>query len=314
MVQYGVVICVGGTTVDFHAEVNGAIRMRSSNPGQFSMSPGGVARNIAENSARLGLPTALLSWVGTDILSEWVLERTQTVGVDVRTVRRSESSALGRYLSVLEAGEPLVSVSDFGSIERVEGAEVERALESVRGVEEMRPTVVVADCNLGREALQACLDWSDRWSVPCIVDPVSVAKLERLYTLHGTITVLTPNAEEASTLLARRADLPDIETWVVTRGASGAAIWSDGAPIVRLVVGCAQRVVNANGAGDAFIAGLIAGLSEGVELDGAVRWGVAAGSLAVTSSETVPSRMTRAELMTILSRERCDDDDPPDVR
>lgn len=308
------VICIGGVTVDFHAEVAGAVRLRSSNPGRLSMSPGGVARNIAENAARLGLSTALLSWTGTDVLSDWALEHTRRSGVDVRAVSRSEVSGSDRYLSVLESGEPLVSVSDFGAIESVGAVQVDRALQTVCELERREVEIVAADCNLGREALQACIDWCNHRSIPCIVDPVSIAKSERLYTLRGTIAVLTPNAEEATLLLDRRGELPDIGAWVVTRAARGAAIWSEDEPSVQLVPAHVRRVLNANGAGDAFVAGLIAGLCGGHTLDEAVRWGVAAGSLAVASAETVSDRISRVELLRALGSEENDEGDSSDIR
>ena len=62
--EAGSVLVVGGAVLD--AKVRIAVRpvMGSSNPGTSTSTVGGVGRNIAENLARLGTPTNLVTAVG----------------------------------------------------------------------------------------------------------------------------------------------------------------------------------------------------------------------------------------------------------
>ena len=57
---------IGGANIDIHGRSTQALRSNDSNPGDVHISAGGVARNIAENLARLGADTRLISAVGDD--------------------------------------------------------------------------------------------------------------------------------------------------------------------------------------------------------------------------------------------------------
>lgn len=297
-------ICIGGTAVDIHAEVERPLRRGTSNPGKISMSPGGVGRNIAENAARLGIPTTLVTWIGDDPLSAWVLDRTR--GAGVRVIAPTDRGGTGsRYLSVLEEGEPVVAVSDFGPFERAAAVEVTAGLdEALRSTaDRARPLLVAVDCNLPREALAACIDWCEQKDALLLVEPVSVAKLERLRGLSGSVTCITPNIDEARALLEMSGDAPDIKTWIVTRGGAGAALWRNGEDHAMLYRTRARRVVNANGAGDAFVAGLLAALHDGLDPGVAIRWAAAAGAITVAAKETVAPEISREAILRQMDEE-----------
>ena len=51
------VVVVGGANVDIQGQVLRAFIPGDSNPGRIVRACGGVGRNIAENCARLGMPT-----------------------------------------------------------------------------------------------------------------------------------------------------------------------------------------------------------------------------------------------------------------
>src|SRR6266850_5910429 len=60
------VVCIGGANMDIKCRIAGKTVMGSSNPGATVLAPGGVARNVAHNLARLGVGAALVSAVGRD--------------------------------------------------------------------------------------------------------------------------------------------------------------------------------------------------------------------------------------------------------
>jgi pseudouridine kinase len=60
------VAVVGGANMDICASPARRLRTHDSNPGSVVTSPGGVARNIAENLARLGVDSRLVTAVGAD--------------------------------------------------------------------------------------------------------------------------------------------------------------------------------------------------------------------------------------------------------
>ena len=103
--------------------------------------------------------------------------------------------------------------------------------------------------------------------------------------------------EAADVLVLSGAQLDDPESYLAQRVAAGTrwAVCTQGARGAvgfgrdegRWVVDAVPSgdVVDANGAGDAFVAGMLAAHLHGLPLDTALRWGAAAGSLAVRSAE-----------------------------
>ena len=290
------VLVVGGINCDISASVTSPIVPRTSNPGLVGLSPGGVGRNIAHTLALLGVPVRLLGAVGSDPLSDWVLERTVRAGVDVSGVMRPADGTAGVYVSILADGELEVAVSDMAAMDVLDGETVRRLLNA-----EPLPRYVVADCNLPAAALQSVLDWAAAHQVGVVMEPVSVAKAERIGELTGSIDIVTPNRDEAAVLarLDAAGRLPDIAAIVVTRGAEGASFFHVGEPVCHLVPARRTTTRNANGAGDAFVAGLVAALAAGRTMADAVGTAVALGSRTAASPTSVaedlsPSFLTGA--------------------
>ena len=55
------IVGIGAANVDIMGESAARLVMEDSNPGTLSVSVGGVTRNVCENTARLGLPTRLIT-------------------------------------------------------------------------------------------------------------------------------------------------------------------------------------------------------------------------------------------------------------
>ena len=62
--------------------------------------------------------------------------------------------------------------------------------------------------------------------------------------------------------------------------------------------GC-QDVVDTNGAGDAFLVGLLAARLDGRSLEDGLRWAAAAGAIAVRSAELVAPELTRRAVQAL---------------
>ena len=60
------VLVIGGAAVDIVGRLKSELQTDTSNPAQIRYSFGGVARNVAENLARLGQPVRLITVVGED--------------------------------------------------------------------------------------------------------------------------------------------------------------------------------------------------------------------------------------------------------
>ena len=74
------VAVIGGANIDIHGKSNDTLQERDSNPGQVHTSAGGVARNIAENLARLGVDCRLITAVGKDHHGQMLLRLARDAG------------------------------------------------------------------------------------------------------------------------------------------------------------------------------------------------------------------------------------------
>ncbi len=296
------VIVVGGINSDISATVDGILLPRSSNPGSVSLAAGGVGRNIAHGLALLDVPVALVGVAGRDPLSDWVLATTADSGVEVGGVLRLDGARVGTYVSIIAAGEMEAAVSDMNAVDMLSAERVVTGLESAAtgGV----PKVVIVDLNIAVPAVQAALDWSAPRGVPVVIEPVSVAKARRLEQIRGEIALVTPNADEAHVLdeIRLAGGLPDISRWVITRGAEGCGVWDRGASAERFFPTQPVEGTNANGAGDAFVAGFVAAMTAGAELEACVAWGMAAGAITVASPDTVAAELSQAAVNAAIRR------------
>jgi pseudouridine kinase len=307
------ITCAGGAVVDQLLHLLGPAVPRTSNPATAASSHGGVARNVAENLARLGVPVRLCSLVGDDDAGRAVRARLEACGAGVEAVAELAGASTARYIAVLDpAGELVIGVAAMEVLERIEQAALEAAWPA-------SPGWLFLDCNLRADVIAAALRRAAEVGTPVAVDAVSTPKVTRLSGGLGGVRVLFCNLDEARALLAvlpadqgRPPLLPataDAARALVTAGA-GAVVLTLGpagaliadADGVRALPARPATVVDVTGAGDALVAGTLSGLAAGATLDDAVRAGLAAAALTVASPASVRPDL-RQQLNRIMTED-----------
>ncbi|MCY7289353.1 MAG: PfkB family carbohydrate kinase [Cryobacterium sp.] len=126
--------------------------------------------------------------------------------------------------------------------------------------------------------------------------------------------VLTPNETEAAALagfpIHDQADAERAATLLIGRGArhvivkmgSKGVYWTDGFTR-EFAAAYVVEAVDTVAAGDAFNGGLAVALAEARPLAEAIRWGLAAGALAVTRAGAQAAMPTRDELLALRARQ-----------
>jgi pseudouridine kinase len=293
------VVCVGGANIDIKCRIVGRTTMGSSNPGAAVLAPGGVARNIAENLARLGLGAALVSAVGRDAFGRQLLDATTAAGVDTRGVIRAPGTT-GSYHAALDArGELILGIAAMGILERL----TPRRLAAQRALL-ASADLIVADSNLAIETLDWLIGFAAARGLRLAIETVSVPKggrLKRLLARHRPLCALFCNRAEAEALTgssglkaaARRLHALGAQNIAVGLGRRGMFV-SDGRA-ARIVPALPARVVEVTGAGDAAVAGTLYGLLRGQDLATAARCGQAAAALTLACERSVsPALSERA--------------------
>lgn len=287
-VNAGRVLVAGGLNADLSLQALSAAVSGSSTPASAAITPGGVARNVAEALARLDCPVQLLAVVGGDPLGAAVLAQTQAAGVDTSGVL-TRPGVSGLYLAALDrSGELLHGLAAMTLTESLTPADVAPWLARLPGA-----ALLVLDANLPPAVVATLLAGARQQAVPVLLDPVGVAKAARLrgLDLRG-VWLLTPDAAEAEVLGGPQALLAAGAARVlVTHGAAGSVLHCPGQP--PLHTPAAPAVVrDVTGAGDALIAGLCAATLRGYALPGAVQLGHRAAALAVASTGSRPAGLS----------------------
>lgn len=293
MVQSSVVV-IGGANLDLIGRSKSALLAHTSNPGYIRVGPGGVGRNVAENLARLGVPTVLLSAVGDDPPGRQILEVTEARGVDISRVIVSSDCSSATYLAIVDdQGNLALSIDDMEAMKLVTPKYIYAHRRWIK-----QAGMLVLDANLSPAAMKSALSVAAQAEVPVCVDPVSVTLAPRLKPHLSDFAVIVPNADEAEALCALPARnrfqataaaqcliSMGVETAVITLAEQGLvyATSEESGYVPAIDI----EVVDPTGGGDALTGAVVFGLVNGFPVSEAVRLGVSAATLTLTCTDTV---------------------------
>ena len=170
--------------------------------------------------------------------------------------------------------------------------------------------LVICDANIPEESL---IYLAENCTAPLFCDPVSTVKAVKLQPILGKIHTLKPNRIEAELLsgmkirtkedVEKAADVL-LETGMhrvfISMGADGMyaatnkeRLWLSNFP---------GQMINTTGCGDAAMAALAWAYLEGMDLKDTALAGLAAGSIAMESSETINPAMSATAIRTRMSQ------------
>ena len=287
------VVAVGGANMDVHGTPHARLRRRDSNPGSVQTSPGGVARNIAENLARLGVDCRLIAPLGADHYGDLLVRQGREAGIDMRHTLRLDKEATSTYLSVLdETGDMLLAISDMKILDALDARRLEKH-DRMLG----EAAAIVVDLNLCDSALAYLMGkHSNR---PIFVDTVSTTKAVRIKPYLAAVHTIFPSVIEAEAVSglkgANKPGLKNIADWFHERGPQQVFItlgqdgvfFSGGGEQTTLPPIRSRTAINTGGAGDAFAAGVIAAWLKQRALRECVQFAMAAASHTLLDAATV---------------------------
>ena len=165
------VLVIGAACVDIKGQAYEELTSGTSNRGTVRVSPGGAARNIAENLARLNVRTSLLTVVGTDQNARTDPGGDHQGGRRHQLRARPPGISSGVYLAVMnQTGHLAVSIDEMACLERINPPYIYANRSLIE-----RASMVVLDANLATNALGTALALARRNGVPTCMTTVSVA-------------------------------------------------------------------------------------------------------------------------------------------
>jgi fructokinase len=309
------VVTLGEATIDFIATQAGAFATFPP----FVPTPGGAPANIAVALARLGVPVAFIGRVGDDIFGHAILASFRAAGVDTSAARVTpdadtalafvtfpreterqfnfvwDRSAAMTY----DPGElPVALIQQarclYARLGRATGSPMEQTAIKAMQVAQEAGIAVAFDPNI-RPAAWRNLD-DARASVWKIWEYANVIKLAQQ---DASILTGHDDPERACRELWR----PHIRFLCVTDGPRGCWYTQDGAA-VRHVPAWTAEEVDGTGAGDAFLAGLLAAMHghgwAAPLADDYIRFASAVAAVCVTRWGAQASLPTRAEVEAFI--------------
>jgi len=298
------VLVIGGSNMDILGVPHKALLLKDSNPGRISTSPGGVGRNIAENLALLGLDIKLLSAVGKDLYGSQIIEKTTRSGVDTHYMKQLLAKPTSTYLSILdETGDMIVALNDMSITKEIDISYIKKNEDLIKN-----SSFVILDTNLEQEVLEYLVQTFI--NTKFIVDTVSAAKASKITQLLNKIFCIKPNLAEAEVLLDKSMQNDEdillgllefeklgVVSPMITLGKKGVAYLSNHK--LQIIPPYPTTIKNANGAGDAFTAGITYGFYCNHSLKESINIGSIAARIALESEKTVNPNMN---IHTILNQ------------
>ncbi|HZX28622.1 MAG TPA: carbohydrate kinase family protein [Telluria sp.] len=301
------IVCIGAANLDRKLRSIATLKLGTSNPARQDESYGGVARNIAENLARLGSPVALITAVGSDSSGRAMLEHAEAMGIDTRGTLRVPDCCSGTYTAVLDDhGQMMLALADMALYEQLTSDFIVS-----RQPQRAAAALTVADMNLPQETLRTLLDDAIRYAVPMVIVAVSEPKMARLPKDLSGLRLLILNQGELEVRVGRAISNDDemlaavrevqaqgAQDVIVTRGKTG-VIYTVKGGIERLSARDAN-IIDVTGAGDAFAAAVCWSLFQGSDdLNLACRRGLQLSAMTLECEETVCPYLTSDSLEDI---------------
>ena len=300
------IVVLGGINMDLIG-----ITSRLAGPGEtvvgerFYTTPGGKGGNQAVAAARMGARVKMIGRVGEDVFGPGLIESLRGHGVDVSSVALDLDYASGIAVILLDANRQNHIVAIYGANSACGETELEAARRAMDGADALLLQLEVpVDVSL------AAAQFAASRGVRVVWDPAPVRHLPP--EAYAAADVFTPNQTEAAAITgvdvvdvasAERAAIvilgKGVATAVVKLGEQGVYYASEGD--AGHVQAFTVQAVDTVAAGDAFGSAVVVALIEGRSLGEAVRFGAAAGALAVTKAGAQAAMPTREEVESLLA-------------
>lgn len=281
---------LGAANLDIIAKSHHQLKPNDSNPGNITISPGGVGRNIAENLARLGTNTRLIAALGDDFPGRKLLNDCKNAGIDMSCCQINPDWTTPIYVAVLDHdGDMDVAISDVHH--RVTIQHIRRHSDLIG-----TSTIIALDTNLKKEDIAEILDIFEGKDI--YADTISITKADRIKNQIARFHTIKMNRLEASYLAG--IEILDEDTLeqateffldsgtkrvIISLGSEGLYYRSKSEKLRHTPAPI--EPVNTTGAGDALMAGIIYGTINNKSAEYIVGFAQAMAHMALLSESAV---------------------------
>lgn len=291
------VTVIGGTNMDIIGFPQNKLIEKDSNPGKVKISMGGVGRNIAENLVKLGLNTKLISAVGDDVYGSKILDEARIIGLDMQDSLVLRGQQTSTYLAILdELGDMSVGIAHMDIFDNL-------SIDFIKNKNYVidNSKLCIIDTNIPKEVIEYALTTNRKTDF--FLDTVSTTKAMKVKDLIGYFHTIKANKIEAEMLsgidINSNDDLLKASSYFLSKGVKRVFItlgekgvfYNDGINF-RIIKSPRIEVINATGAGDAFIAALAFSHYSEFDIDYSARFAMGASIIALSHENTINPNMS----------------------
>ncbi len=291
---------IGAANVDITASPIGRYVPCDSNPSRVEIAFGGVGRNIAHNLCLMGEQVRLFTVFGDDSIALSLRDDCRRVGMTVDPILEVAGARSNYFICVNDHnGEMQAGAADMELMSHLTTEMVETYIDSINASD-----AVVTDCNLSENVLRYLVE---RCTVPLYVDATSAAKAMKIKAIldvsRSMPIIVKVNQLEAVALSGIKGDVEAMARWFVEKGVTriyitmGArGVYCHDGSQSHVEPSQAVTVVNATGAGDAFMAAVVHAELSGATMQEVCSMGVKAAALALQSKNAVNDNIKKLYL------------------
>ncbi len=272
---------------------------------RFHTSSGGKGATQAVAAARMGANVRMVGRVGDDLFGPVLLNALRSHDVDVERVAVDPDHASGAGVIVVDDTGQNRVLATYGANLRCDETQLAQVESSLDWAD-----VLMLQMEIPFKVSLAATALAKERGTPVLLDPAPPSEIP--LEAYADLDIITPNQAEAEFHTSVEVSDPDsakqaaeifqnrgVRVAIVKVGEQGVYYSSDDAS--GFVPALHVEAVDTTSAGDAFSGALAVALGEGRSLGDAVRFGAAAGALAVTRPGVQDSMPSRSEVENLLT-------------
>lgn len=297
------ILVIGSTMIDIYGKQN-LYNLKGCNSGNIFITHGGVARNIAENLARINVKTKFITVFGDDNYSLAMKNHLLDLNCDISKSITVANQQGASFMALVDERYNIISaVADVKIMHHLTIDKFSDCNDIIRGAK-----YVVFDAN-DYEIYQYIIK-SYYKECNFIVDTVSVNKAKRIKHLIPYFHTIKCNLREAEELLSIKLQTEDdlrkagktfikkgINKIFITLDENG-VYYNDG-EVEGIMYAETSKIINPIGAGDAFVAGVIKGYLENYSIIEIIKLATSMSIINVEDEKTVNSNLSAEYLKDV---------------
>lgn len=305
------ILGIGACNVDIYGKSKIKIKTHYDHPASINTAIGGVTRNIICNYVKLSGDGKLITAYSDDVYGRMIVDDCNKNNIDISDslfIKNRSSSIFMQAMT--DHNDMFLALCDMSILENIDVEYISKKRSLLENAK-----IVVMDPSLNDETIKQiikiCKD-----KTPIYVDPVSDNYALKLKDYVKDFELIKPNRSELQALSGIKINSDDdlikagksllskgLKKLVISMSNKG-IIYMDESNIIHRKLKEDKYVVNASGAGDGLMAGIIYSAVNGFDLNKTLDYGLACGIAAIRSSHTINENMSIELIEEILKEKK----------